>query len=234
MKVADIMTDTVITASPDDTVLSIVQTMLDNRISAVPIVDDDERLIGIVSEGDLMNRPETQTRHKSRSWWLQLLAGPADQANDFLKVYGNKARDVMTSSPVTATEDETPAEIARKLERHRIKRVPIVRDGKLVGIVSRANLLRSFGQVAQQQGPAAADATSTREAIMDRLGDAGIRSNWVNVIVTADTIELWGAVETQVQVDAAAAAARSVDPSRRIVNYMAVMDRHAIAGYGGV
>ncbi|HRO60692.1 MAG TPA: CBS domain-containing protein [Burkholderiaceae bacterium] len=233
MKATDIMTVDVITASPDDSVQSLVEAMLENRISALPVVDAEGRVLGIVSEGDLMNRPETQTRHKSRSWWLHLLAGPAEQANDFLKIYGSKASDVMTAAPVTATEDETPAEIAQKLERHRIKRVPIVRDGKLVGIVSRANLLRSFGQFAQQHRPAV-DAATTREAIMDRLNGAGIRSNWVNVIVTADAIELWGAVEIQAQVDAAAAAARSVDSSRRIVNYLAVMDRQAIAGYGGV
>src|SRR5690606_22921397 len=125
---------------------------------------------GVVSEGDLMNRPETETRHKAHSWWLPLLSGPTEQASDFLKVYGSKVRDVMTASPVTATEDETPAEIAQKLERHRIKRVPIVRDGKLVGIVSRANLLRCFGQVAQAQTQRpVGDAVTIREAIMDRL-----------------------------------------------------------------
>ena len=233
MKASDIMTVDVVTASPDDSVQSAVEAMLNYRISALPVVDSEGRVLGIVSEGDLMNRPESQTTHKQRSWWLRLLAGPVEQANDFLKVYGNKVREVMTPSPVTATEDESPAEIAQKLERHGIKRVPIVRDGKLVGIVSRANLLRCFGQVAQQQAPAH-DAGTTRRAIMDRLAAAGIRSNWVNVIVTPAAIELWGAVEIPAQVDAAAAAARSVDPTRRIVNNLAVMDRHAIAGYGGV
>jgi len=234
MKAADIMTVDVVTASVDDSVESVVKAMLDNRISAIPVVDDQRRVLGIVSEGDLLNRPETQTTHRPRSWWLSLLAGPAEQAADFLKVYGSRVGDVMTRSVVTATEDETAAEIAQKLERHRIKRVPIVRNGQLVGIVSRANLLRCFGQVGQQQKAGGEDAATLRHAVHERLAKAGIRSNWVNVIVAGDAIELWGAVEIAEQLAAATVAAQSVAPSHRIVNYLAVMDRQVISGYGGV
>lgn len=125
MQASDIMTEKVITASPDDTVLSVVNKMLDNRISAVPVVDAEGRVVGIVSEGDLMNRPETETARRGRPWWLELFIGPEKQAQGFLKTHGTRVSDVMTRRVVTATEDEPAAEIARKLERHRIKRVPI-------------------------------------------------------------------------------------------------------------
>lgn len=221
MKASDIMTAQVITASPDDTVLSIVEKMLENRISAVPIVDEHGRLLGIVSEGDLMNRSETETERRPRPRWLEFFVGPERLAKDFLKSHGTRASDVMTRSLVTGTEDESAADIARKLERHHIKRVPIVRDDKLVGIVSRANLLRSFAQgatAAARDG----DAGRIQDEIMKRLAGAGIMTHLLAVTVTADTIELWGAVDSPAQVTAARAAAESVAPTRTVENHLTV------------
>lgn len=233
MQARDIMTEDVVTVAADTPIQQVVDLMLSRHISAMPVVDADGRILGIVSEGDLMNRPEAGTRHRARSWWLRLLESPGEQATDFLKVYGGTAGEVMSRQVITAGEDDDVAAIASLLEKHRIKRVPIVRDGRLVGIVSRANLLRCFGQVARQQA-APADASEVRSRIHARLAEAGMHGNWVNVIVNDANIELWGAVESSEQIAAAQAAARAEGGGRQVLNHLSMLDRRAISGYGGV
>jgi CBS domain-containing protein len=135
MKAADVMVSKVITVGPTATVQEIADILLTNRISAVPVVDDRGALLGIVSEGDLIHRIEAGTE-RHYSWWLKLISGKETLARDFVKSHGAKATDVMTKRVVTAGPDLQLGELASLLERHRIKRVPIVDKGKLVGIVS--------------------------------------------------------------------------------------------------
>ncbi len=232
MKARDIMTVGVVTASEDSTLQSIVESMMAHHISAVPIVDAQQRLLGIVSEGDLMNRPEAETYHR-RSWWLRYFADPERRARDFLKSYGTRAADVMTRTLVTVGEDESVASVAEKLEHHRIKRVPVVRDGRLVGIVTRANLLQSVGSLQRGDVPAA-DSTALREALYARLEEAGIRGHAINVLILPDTVELWGVVDYPIQVEAAQAAAASLVGTRQIVSHLTVLDPHLGGGYAGI
>lgn len=223
MKASDVMTTAVISASPNDSVLSVVEKMLEHRISAVPVVDDENRVVGVVSEGDLMNRPETQTA-RTRSWWLDLFVDAEARAAGFLKMHGTRVRDVMTAPAITAAEDDSTAQIASKLERHHIKRVPIVRDGELVGIVSRANLLRSFASgVADHVEPT--EAAHVREAILASLDEAGVMTHLVTVQVTDDAVELWGLVESPVQIAAARAAVEAAAPSKAVDNHLSVRPR---------
>ena len=218
MKASDLMTPTVITAHPSDTIESAVEKMLEHHISALPVVDAAGAVVGIVSEGDLMDRPETQTARK-RSWWLELFRGPETSARDFLKSHGTRVADVMTNKVVSVTEDETAAEIARKLEKHRIKRVPVVRDGTLVGIVSRANLLRTFASGLDE---APADAQATRDAILAYLEEAGLMTHLITVTVTDDAVEMWGMVSMPEQIDAARAAAERAAPGKKIENHLSL------------
>lgn len=221
MKAKDIMTVAVVTANEDTPIQSIVASMLKHRISALPVVDDQERVIGMVSEGDLMNRPEAQT-YRARSWWLSLIDDPASEARDFLKTYGNKAADVMTRTVVTAEEDEPVSSVAEKLERHRIKRVPVVRNGRLVGIISRANLLHCVGHLQGGVAPAG-DSEAERKSIFARLAEAGIVSGAINVIVLPDSVELWGLVDSPEELAAAEVAVSSVSPTRKIKNYLNIL-----------
>jgi CBS domain-containing protein len=220
VKAADIMTSEVITASPDDSVLSVVEKMLQHRISAVPVVDENDRVLGIISEGDLISRPENETA-RDHSWWLDLIMGPRDEAVDFLRTHGTRAADVMTTSVVTAQESDTAADIARKLERHHIKRVPVIRDGRLVGIVSRANLLRSFATGAIRQTESENNG-EIRTAIVNRLKEAGLLTHLIDVTVGDETVELWGLVSSRTQAEAARAAVEGVAPSKRIENHLTV------------
>ena len=143
-----IMTRAVVTAAPDDTVAAVAALFSRHGISGVPVCEKDGTLLGIISEGDLM-RPFGEANRLRRDWWLGLLADGEALAPEFLeyvRVDRRRARDLMSRDVVTATE-ATPADrIADLLERHRIKRVPILRDGKVVGIVSRADLVRALAR----------------------------------------------------------------------------------------
>ena len=142
--------------------------LLEKRISAVPVVDSDHRIIGIVSEGDLMRRRETGTERRY-SWWLELVSDPRTMARDFVKSSGHKVSDVMTRQVVSVTEETPLATIAQILEKHRIKRVPVVREGKLVGIVSRADLVRALLVGRPAPSAAAASDADIRDHFLARL-----------------------------------------------------------------
>jgi CBS domain-containing protein len=137
------MTPDVISATPDTPVSELIRLMLDNRISAVPIVADGA-IVGIVSEGDLLRRAETGTERRP-SRWLELVTSDSRLAADYTKTHGRKAAEVMTREVVTVADTTPIAEVAKLLETRRIKRVPVVRGGRLVGIVSRRNLLQALG-----------------------------------------------------------------------------------------
>jgi CBS domain-containing protein len=143
MKASDIMVTDVISVSPDSNVQDVARILLTNRISAVPVVDGSGKLVGIVSEGDLLRRAESGTEH-DRAWWLKLLMGREILAAEYVKECSRKVADVMTREIISAEPDTPVADIATLLERHRIKRVPIVRNGEVVGIVSRANLIQAL------------------------------------------------------------------------------------------
>lgn len=120
--------------------------MLDHHISALPVVGAEGGLKGLVSEGDLMRRVR-DSESPRRSWWLEVLGGSGDSAKDFIKLNSHRIEDVMTRDIVSVEEDTPVAETARLLEEHRIKRVPVLRAGRVVGIVSRANLLHALSAI---------------------------------------------------------------------------------------
>ncbi len=143
LKATDVMTRHVVSAQPGDSVAKIAKLLSEHQISALPVCDERGQLLGMVSEGDLM-RPFGQENALKRDWWLNLLAEGTDLAPaflDYIRVDHRCARDLMTSPVITASEDTSLTAVADLLARHRIKRVPILRDGKLVGIVSRADLV---------------------------------------------------------------------------------------------
>jgi CBS domain-containing protein len=146
MRAQEIMTKDVVTVSPDTNTSQIAQQLLEHKISAVPVIDSSGIVIGMVSEGDLIGRRDVD-RDERRDWWLTLLAEGEALSRDFLASLRRPkltAGDVMSAPVVTVTGETEDIEIARLLAKHRIKRVPVMRDGRLIGIVSRADLLRAF------------------------------------------------------------------------------------------
>lgn len=145
---AEIMTRKVVTARPEDSVAKVAGLLSDNGISALPICDAQGAVIGMLSEGDLI-RPYGQEHSSKRAWWLNLLADGTDLAPAFLeciKVENHPARDLMVTPVLTAAPDTAVSELADLMSRHHIKRLPIVRDGKLVGIVSRADVVHAIAR----------------------------------------------------------------------------------------
>jgi len=186
----DVMTTGVITVDPDTSVQAIATLLSERGISGVPVVDAADRLLGIVSEGDLLHRVETGTERltrRRRSWWLDTIASDQELARDYVKSHGRTAKDVMTREVISVTDTTDLAEVAMLLETKRIKRVPVLHEGKLVGIVSRANLVRAL---AVTKSDSAVDAATDDRAIRSKLLAELMGQEWFK---TQDWFKIWAA-----------------------------------------
>jgi CBS domain-containing protein len=222
MNAADVMVSKVITVGPDASVATIAETLLANRISAVPVIDDNSALLGIVSEGDLIHRVETGTE-QPRAWWLEFFIGKDALAREFIKSHGRKAADVMTRPVITVKPDTPLGELASLLEKHRIKRVPVVKGGKIVGIVSRANLVQALVTLGTGIKPSASANDSILRA--DLLGRLRLQPWWtnsINVIVKEGIVELWGYVDSQAASDAIRIAVEEAPGVRQVSNNLTI------------
>jgi CBS-domain-containing membrane protein len=230
MKASDVMVSSVITVGPDQTVQEVADILLRNRISAVPVVNEAGDMVGIVSEGDLLNRPEAQTRHR-KSWWLDALSSNEVLAVEYVKTHSRKVADVMTRNVITAAPDMTVAEVAALLEKNSIKRVPIVANGKIVGIVSRANLLQGLASMGKKAPSTRADDSAIRDKVMAKLrNERWTRPALISVTVQDGTVELWGIVESQAERKALHVLAE-VTPGVRAVNDNLIIRPAAAQGW---
>ncbi len=192
MQVHDIMTPKVISISADEPVLKAVRTMLQNRISGLPVVDAEGNLVGMVTEGDFLRRGEIGTeRHRPK--WVEFLLGPGRLADEYVHASGRKVEEVMTSDPVTVSEDDSLEMVVELMEQRHIKRLPVLRDGKLVGIISRANLMHALVSMARDAEAPAEDDLEVRRRILASLA----RQAWapqLNIVVKNGVVELWGTI----------------------------------------
>lgn len=209
MKVAEVMVTSVHSVGPDASVREVAALMLERRISGLPVVDDQGHILGIVSEGDLIRRPEIETDH-APAGWLHVFLSDEERAREFVKSHGRKVRDVMTQPAICVAPDTPLAVVVRLMERHRVKRLPVVEHGRLVGLMTRADLLRAL--VARQtQAPVAASDQELRARI-----DSLLRSeDWAaSAVVYADVengiAQLWGTVESDAQLAALMLAVREL------------------------
>jgi CBS domain-containing protein len=220
MHARDIMTSPVVTALPDSPVLEIVQLMLDKHISALPIVAPDGTLVGLVSEGDLIRRSELSARDYS-SWWLSAIGGKIVLAEEFVKSHGMRAADVMTRDVVTVCDDTPVGKIAEILEKNKIKRVPVMADGKIVGIVSRANLLQALAANHEMlQKTPSVDDRALRERVVGVLeGEEWSDLPHLNVVVQDGVVHFWGRVHCEQVRQALKVAAEGVAGVKGIVDH---------------
>jgi CBS domain-containing protein len=221
MNASDVMTVRVVTIEPDATVQAAAKLMLERGISALPVVDKFGRLIGIISEGDLIRRAETGTE-RSSSWWLNVISGSDQLAYDFVKAHGTKVSDVMTREVVVAKPDTPLREVARLLESNRIKRVPVVEENLLIGIVSRANLLQALASARSAAAVKVPD-SELRDVIIDRLSQQPwSHPSLLNPIVTDGVVDLWGMVLTPTEHDAVRVLVEETPGVRAVHSHLAV------------
>ena len=223
MRAHQIMTKAVITVSPETTILEAANIMLQRHVSGLPVIDAAGKLVGIISEGDLIRRPEIGTL-KKRGRWLGVLTGPGKLATDFVHEQGRKVGEVMTTSPLTITEDTALAEIADLMERNNVKRLPVTRGDALVGIVSRANLLQAVASLARE----VRDPTADDDHIRNRIFAALEKQDWcpfgLNVIVRDGIVHLSGVITDERSRQAAIVAAENVEGAKKVHDHLCWVD----------
>lgn len=209
MQAKDVMTTKVAAVGPETPVNAIAALLLERHISAVPVIDEDRTVLGIVSEGDLMRREETVQR---QPWWLAAFGDPEELARQFVKSHGERAKDVMTREVVTVTEETPLVEIADLLEKHGIKRVPVLWEGRLVGIVSRADLLRGLAvRGMKPMTPAAQDDASIRAQVLEVVQrEPWSTFHFLSLVVDHGVVHLWGLVQSEAERDALRIAAENI------------------------
>jgi CBS domain-containing protein len=209
MKARDIMTKNVVSVGPEAPVREVAAQMLERRISGVPVVDGERRVLGILSEGDLIRRPEIETDH-APTGWLGVFLSDEERARDFVKSHGRKAQEVMTRPALCVDPDAQLTEVVRLMERHRVKRLPVTENGRLVGIVTRADMLRAL-VASVGAAPAASSDGDLRDRI-DRMlrGEGWAASAYVNITVENGVAQLWGTVDSPAQREALVIAVRGV------------------------
>jgi CBS-domain-containing membrane protein len=220
MNAKDVMTRDLVSIAPDATVLHAARVMLQHRISGLPVIDNNGKLVGIISEGDFLRRRETQTERR-RSRWLEFLMGPGKMAAEYTQTHGNKVSEVMTEDVQTVGEDAALEDIVELMERRRIKRVPVVRDGKVTGIVTRSNLMHAVVSLARSAPKTAKDDAAIREqlqAVMQKEQWAPIAAT--NVVVNNGVVELWGVVVDERQREALKIAAENIPGVKAVKDHL--------------
>jgi CBS domain-containing protein len=227
MRASEIMTRRVQTVSIDTLVRDIARLMLRRRISAVPVVDRKRQVVGMVSESDLMRRPESGTAPR-HSWWLDLIETPQTRAREYAKTRGLRARDVMTRPIVSVTPDTDVADIVDVLVRWNIKRVPVMRGQRLVGIVSRRDLLPALVKPRKATGKVSDAAIS--EALRRKMKASGWSANTlVNMAVAKGVVELSGIVPSEDERHAVRVMAETITGVRAVKDGLRVYPAYAYA-----
>jgi CBS domain-containing protein len=199
MQARDVMTKDIVTVSPEATVGEIAALLVTHRIGAVPVVSAEGRLVGIVSQTDLVHRSETGTE-KRRKWWLEAFADPDIKAQQYVKSHGHKAEDVMTRHVVSVSESASLAEVADVLDTHSVRQVPVVSEGRLAGMISRADLVRVLAEVSITAPAVRPDNGALQKAIWDAVkAQPWLKTAYVNLAVKDGVVELWGAVDSEEQ-----------------------------------
>jgi CBS domain-containing protein len=213
----DVMTTDVISVQTNSTVRAVAEILSTEGISAVPVLDKDS-LVGIVSEGDLVHRAEIGTNARQRSWFSRLFSSNATLAAEYTREHSTRVTDVMTRDVVTVAEATPLAKIADLLERRRIKRVPVMRHGQIMGIVSRANIIRALAMAASLPTDAgSADDWRIRDRIQEALtGESWPSPGAANITVRDGIVSFWGTVQSEEERKASVVLCENVPGVRRV------------------
>ncbi|CAB3717667.1 hypothetical protein LMG22037_04487 [Paraburkholderia phenoliruptrix] len=219
MRASDVMTGKVISVTPDMTIREVARLFVENHISGAPVLDSDGSVAGMISEGDLLRRSEIGTDERKRTSWLDFWSA-SHEARDYVKTHAARVSDVMTTNVVTVGPDTPLGEVAGVLETRHIKRVPVTKAGRLVGIVSRANLVQALASVPDEP---VSDATLSDAEIRAILMGELAGRKWAfagrNIVVTDGVVHLWGVFQSAEAVDALRVAAQNIPGVKRVEDH---------------
>jgi CBS domain-containing protein len=220
MKAKDVMTPDVLTVTEDTSVLEAIRLMLQRRISGLPVVDASGALVGMVTEGDLLRRAEIGTeRHRAR--WIEFLAGPGRQADEYAHAHGRKVRDVMTREVHTIPEHAALNDALDSMERYHVKRVPVMRGLKMIGLITRSNLLRAIAGLARATRPESADDAAIHDSLVAELK----KQPWaptasIDVAVANGVVTFTGAILDDRQRNALRVAAENIPGVKKVEDHL--------------
>ena len=227
MIVADVMNRNVIAIAPDATVEEAAKTMLARAISGLFVVDAKGELAGIVTEGDLLRRDELGTQ-RHRPWWLRLLVSPGRQAADFTHTHGRRVTDVMTPDVIAVAASAPLDEVVELMEKHRIKRLPVVENQRVIGVVSRSDLLRYLIGHARRALPAATDDSAIRTTILDALDkQAWAPVTSLNVTVAGGVVDIWGTITDDSQRRAVCVVAENTTGVSKVYDHLVFIEPYS-------
>lgn len=227
MNAADVMTRNVLSVTPDATIDDAAKQMLARGISGLFVVDAKGELAGIVTEGDLLRRDELGTQ-RHRPWWLRMLVSPGKQAADFTRTHGRRVSDVMTESVISVPTDAPLEKVVAVMEENRIKRVAVTEKGRVVGVISRSDLLRALVSRSRAAPPVAADDRSLRKAIEDALeGQSWAPMTTVNVVVVDGVVDLWGTITDENERRAICVLAENVPGVKQVHDHMVFVEPYS-------
>jgi CBS-domain-containing membrane protein len=196
--------------------------MAEKRISGVPVLTDDGKIVGILSESDLLHRAEMRTERK-RKWWFRHFGDPNTLAQDYAKAHGLKAHDVMSRYVVSVRDDAELRDVADILDHRRIKRVPVVHEGRLVGIISRGDLVRALGQVQIAKADKKIDNAALHKTLQDRIkSQSWINDSHISLTVHDGVVEVWGFVASIDQRNALRALIEETDGVTRLEDELSI------------
>jgi CBS domain-containing protein len=223
MRAHQIMTRPVITVTPETRIVDAANTMLQKHVSGLPVVEATGKLVGIVSEGDFIRRSEIGTQGK-RGRFLKFILGPGNAATNFVHEHGSKVAEIMTPEPLTITEGTALDDIVELMEKNNIKRLPVMRGDKIVGIVSRSNLLQAVASLARE----IPDPTADDDHIRNRVIDALEKNDWcpfgLSVIVRDGIVHLSGVITEEHSRKAAIVAAENVNGVKKVHDHLCWVD----------
>lgn len=227
MNVQDAMTKDVVTVRPDTAVSEIAALLVKHRISAVPVVSEDNRVLGIVSQTDLGHRSETGTE-KKRKWWLDIFTDTDAQARAYTKSHGLHAADVMTRHLITVRPNTSLSEVAEVLDTHRIRQVPVLDNGKLVGMISRADLVRKLAEVTVAAPAVRPQNGQLQKTILAEIAaQPWLKSAIINASVSDGVVELYGAVNSDAQRQALRVLVENVPGVVRVEDHVGLLPKVA-------
>ncbi|MFB9261587.1 CBS domain-containing protein [Bradyrhizobium erythrophlei] len=226
MRAHQIMTRHVIAVETDTSILEAARLMMDHHISGLPVVDARGRLVGIISESDFLRRSEIGTQRR-RARWLQFFVGSGRAAVDFVHERGRKVGEIMSDDPVTVTEETTLQDLVMLMEKKGIKRLPVTRNGQLVGIVTRADLLRTVASLAREIPDPTADDEHIRDRVMRALDAADWRPLGLQVAARNGVVHLHGVITDDRARQASIVAAENVAGVKEVHDHLRFVDTYS-------